>query len=54
MWNAEEKKIIAQALTLYRSEVEKLWKKADKLGHRKAGDLKQSMLEVDAIRSKLT
>lgn len=48
----EQSGIISDALEVYKGEISKLWKKAAKLGLPEADSLKQTLLEVEALRAK--
>lgn len=49
----EQRKIISDALLLYKGEIDKLRKKADKLGRKEGPMLKSALLEVEALRGQL-
>lgn len=48
------KEIIGDALEVFKDEVKKLWKKAEKLGRPEAKTLKQTLLDTEALRGKVT
>ena len=50
----EQLGIVSDALETYGGEVKKLMKKADKLGLPEAETLKQTFLEVEALRDKVS
>ena len=49
----EELALVGDALEAYKSEIGKVYKKAEKLGLEQAESLKQTFLEVEALRSKI-
>lgn len=53
-FSKEDKELIGDALEVFKDEVKKLWKKAEKLGRPEAKSLKQTLLETEALRSKVT
>lgn len=50
----KEKSIIGEALEVYRGEIKKLFKKAEKLNLDEQSSLKGKMLDAAALQSKVT
>jgi len=48
-----ELRIVAESLEVYKGEIRKLWIKSDKLGLSQAGSLKETFLQIEALRGKL-
>jgi len=46
--------IIAGALEVYKGEIKKIWAKADKLDLNESINLKQTFLETEALREKVS
>jgi len=52
-FSKEQMGLVGDALETYAGEIKKLWKKTDKLGLPEAESLKQTLLEVEALRGKV-
>ena len=50
----QESVLIGDALDTYKDEVKQLMKKADKLGLKEAATLKQTFLDIETFRDKLS